>query len=792
MLVSYRWLQEYVDLPWEPEELAKKLTMSGLEVEGMRAVAPDLSGVYVGLVEKIEPHPQADKLVVCTVAVGPLGKKSIVCGAPNVAVGQKVAAALPGAVLPGGLEIKAAAVRGVGSEGMLCSMKELGLGEDQTGILVLPAETEVGAPLVGALGLDDVILDVAVYANRADCLSMLGIAREVAALTGGKVRLPAVDYVEINEHIQDHTSVTVEDAAKCPRYTAILLKDIKVGPSPLWLKLRLTAAGMRPINNVVDITNYVMLETGQPLHAFDQDQLREGRIIVRGAKQDESIVTLDGEERQLTPEMLLICDAENPKCIAGVMGGKDSEVKKETSRVLLEAANFNAQNVRRTSRTLGLNSESSARFEKGIDPNGTLFASRRAAHLLQSLAQAKVYSGVIDVNTVEEAAKVIKLVPAQVHRLLGVEIPEPEMERILVGLGFSVEKEAEYWQVSIPSYRRDLEIQADLIEEIVRIWGFDKLPASLPADTTGGGQSKALTVADQLRRVLIGAGLMEALTNTFGRRDNNERLLRFNQPMLEIKNPISKDLVAMRHSLLPGLLTAVSLNAARQRDRAALFEIGAVYLAELPLTELPWEKRRLAITLWGLRTPLNWALGADEFDFYDIKGILELLLPFEDLAWLKGENPSFHPGRQGKIVWGEEEIAVYGEIHPAVLRNFQIPNRCYGAEVDLEKALGLWGGTPAFESLPRFPAVERDLAVVVPQTQAVGEMIVALENAGGDLLQEVVVFDVYQGEPISADKKSVAFSLRFQGDRTLVDEEVTAIMQRCVKTLHSEFEAEIR
>lgn len=794
MLVSYKWLQDYVDIPWEPEELAQRLTMAGLEVEGVTPLAPELNRVYVGKVLELEDHPNADTLKVCKVDVGEQGKFTIVCGAPNVQSGQAVPVALVGAQLPGGLEIKSAKIRGVASEGMICSQMELGIGEDHGGIWVLPDDLTPGAPLVDALGLDDVILDISIYANRPDCMSMIGVAREVAALTSGELRLPETSYVELETPVSERTSVTVQDQERCPRYTAALAQGVKLGESPLWMQLRLKAAGMRPINNVVDITNYVMLETGQPLHAFDFDQLAEGRIVVRTAESGEHIVTLDGEKRELTPEMLVICDANDPKCIAGVMGGLDSEVTEQTQSILLESANFSALSTRRTSRHLGLSSESSSRFEKGIDPSGTIFASKRALHLLQKLAGAEVYRGHIDVNVTCDQATTIELKLTEVERVLGVSIPPATVREILERLQFQVEQATpELLQVAVPSHRPDVEIPADLIEEIVRIWGLENIPATLPADTSSsGGQTWRLTVSDQVREILVGAGLQEALSYSFGRPDNNDRLLRPNQPMMRVQNPISEDLSAMRHSLLPGLLNAVSINASRQQERVALFEIGASYLAELPITEQPQEQLQLGIVLWGKRNPVNWGLTESHYDFYDLKGILELLLPFGQLQWQKGTNPTYHPGRQGSITYQGREVVLYGEVHPEVLRNFRIPGRVYAAEIHFEAILDLFGQTTEFHSLPKYPAVDRDLAVVVDAHQAVGELIDLLEEQAGELLQKITVFDVYAGKPIPEGKKSVAFSLRFQGNRTLTDEEINTIMERCVSSLNTQFGAEIR
>ncbi|HBG08455.1 MAG: phenylalanine--tRNA ligase subunit beta [Limnochordia bacterium] len=794
MLVSYRWLQDYVDIPWEPEELAERLTMAGLEVEGITPLAPALDRVYVGLVTDARQHPRADNLKVCSVDLGDLGVYTIVCGAPNVREGQKVAAALEGAVLPGGVEIKSTEIRGVQSEGMICSQAELGISDDHSGIWVLPEHLAPGQLLVEAVGLDDVILDVSVYANRPDCMSVIGIAREIAALTGGELRLPSLDYQELDTPITERTSVIVEDKERCPRYTAALLDGVRIGESPLWMQLRLWAAGMRPINNVVDITNYVMLETGQPLHAFDYHKLAEGRLVIRTARQGEEIVTLDGERRTLGSDMLVICDAHTPKCVAGIMGGEDSEVTDQTETILLESANFSPVNIRRTSRALGLSSESSSRFEKGIDPNGAILASKRALHLLQTLAGARIYSGHIDIDASSQKDTVVELELSEVERLLGVPVPRAAVCRILRSLEFGVEElSQELLRVTVPSYRGDVELAADLVEEVVRIWGLENLPSTLPPDrASSGGQSEQLAMIGRVREALVGAGLQEALSYSFGRPDSNRRLRRGEEFMLRLQNPISEDLAVMRISLLPGLLEAVSLNASRQQTRVALFEVGAVYLGEPPLAEQPTEELRLGVALWGRRNDPNWALGDEEFDFYDLKGILEMLLPWSELEWSKGQDPSFHPGRQMSLNYQGQEVGVFGEIHPQVLRSYKIPGRVYAAELRIAEVLPLFKKIPEFRALPRFPAVDRDLAVVVDADQPVGEMLEALEDLAGELLQEVAVFDVYAGKPIPEGRKSVAFAFRFQGERTLTDEEINAIMDRCREGLRQRFGAELR
>lgn len=796
MLVSYNWLKEYVDIPWSPEELADRLTMAGLEVEGVTSLNPGLDNVVVGRVLEVVLHPNADKLNVCQVDVGEGQPRQIVCGAPNVSQGQTVAVALPGAVLPGGFEIGSREVRGVSSAGMICSEAELGIGTDHDGIMVLPDTLQVGEALADALYLNDTVLDISIYANRPDCMSVIGIAREVAALAGGQIRYPALEYEAIEESLTDHTDVEVLKPELCPRYTALMIKDIRLGESPLWMQARLRAAGMRPINNVVDITNYVMLEMGQPLHAFDYTRLAGGRIVVRTAQAGEILVTLDGEERVLSEDMLMICDAEKPVCVAGVMGGENSEVTDSTNTIVLESANFNAVSVRRTSKALGISSESAARFEKGIDPSGTLMAAKRAAYLLAEYASGKVLSGIIDRDTVDHAPRTVAYHPVKACELLGTDIPEEDMERTLVSLEFAIEKQDAVWQVTIPPHRRDIELEADLVEEVARIWGYDRIPTTTPYGTTMvGGQSRMMQLEDDLRAQLVGFGLQEALTYSFIPGDSNERLLaEENVEMLRIANPISEDLAYMRTSLLPGLLMAVSTNAARQQSRAALFEVGAVYLAgQVDPPTQPKEARHLGIVLYGDRSERNWAVPHAEFDFFDIKGILEAVLPTSGLEWTKGANPTFHPFRQGRITLGGKPLAVFGEIHPTVARNFRIGgSRVYAAEVDLEVLLAHQKQQIRYKEISRFPRVDRDLAVLIGREQPVAQLVELITKAGGDLLQDVRVFDVYQGKPVPEDKKSVAFSLQFQGQRTLQEKEINDIMEQIITRLKEAVGAEIR
>lgn len=798
MKVSYRWLKEYVDFPWSPTELAEALTMAGLEVEGVENLAPDLDKVYVGEVLSVEAHPNGN-LKVCQISIGEKILQ-IVCGAPNVAVGQKVPVAVEGCKLPDGMEIKATELRGVMSYGMACSEKELGLGDDHSGLMVLPDEVEPGQDLVTALGLDDQVLDVSVYANRPDCMSVLGIAREVAALAGTELRYPEINLEESDRQVTELTSVEVQVPEKCPRYSVRIIENVKIGPSPLWMQQKLHAAGMRPINNVVDITNFVMLETGQPLHAFDYDKLAENRIVVRTPEQETSFVTLDGQERQLNDDVLLICDAKEPVCIGGVMGGENSEVTDNTRTILLESANFAAANIRRTSRRLSILSEAALRFEKGIDPAGTIFALNRAAQLLAEYASGQVAQGIIDVNNAPTEPKKIALRPEKVNHLLGTEINEAEMLSHLKSLGLTVEHEQRPWVVTIPAYRTDLELECDLIEEIARLWGYDKIPVTLPQGAySQGGETLQLAICDKIRTQLVGLGLNEVMNFSFHHPRAMRQILLGDQPawskMIKIANPLNEDYSVMRTSLIPGLLDSAVRNITRQQPNLSFFELSSVYLPEeLPLVDHPKEERRLGILLTGNRQLNHWNAKVEKYDFYDLKGLVEFVLEsFQiEVNWEPGDFPTFHPGRQAQVKIGEQVVVRLGEIHPIVLQNYDLNQRIYVAEVNIETLIQYQKDTVNFQPLARYPMVERDLAIIVDQDVPVGHILTSLQVAGGKLLKEVAVFDVYQGEQVEKGKKSVAFSFVFQGDRTLTDGEINQLMDTMYQAIKEKYQAVIR
>ena len=626
-------------------------------------------------------------------------------------------------------------------------------------------------------------------------MSVLGIAREVAALTGQKLKYPCIELKEGNEDVNAFAQIEVIAQDKCPRYSARVIKNVEIKPSPLWLQKRLIAAGMRPINNVVDITNFVMLETGQPLHAFDYDDLVDHKIIVRTANQGEKLVTLDGVERELDPEMLMICDPQGPVCIAGVFGGKRSEVSHKTKTILLESATFSRVSIRRTSRSLGIFSEAAARFEKGLDIEGTIFALNRASELFVRYANGKVAKGIIDVRAENEKQdQKIYFRPEKVNELLGTKIEEKEMQDILERLEIEVDVQSKPWVVKVPSFRGDLELEHDVIEEIARHWGYERIPTTLPGGTTAGGQTLELDICDEIRSRLVGAGLLEAITYSFIHRDRVAKLGIKGVEQIELANPLSEDLTVMRTTLLPGLLDCLARNASRQQNRISIFELGAVFLPDsLPLKSLPKEERHLGIALMGARQELMWNIIQEDYDFYDIKDFLNWFYPCLQLtSSSKGIHPVFHPERQAQVLLNGKVIAVLGETHPEIQRIYDLPKRSYLLELNIDALVERAKSEFKFNQLPRFPVVERDLALLVAQDELVGDIMLALKEEGGELLKNINVFDVYQGKQIPEGKKSVAFSFQFQADRTLTDDEVNRVVEMMHIRVKRDFNAEIR
>lgn len=793
MLVSFKWLEDYVSLPVTPEELAEKITRSGIEVDGIHRKGQDFDHLVAGRVLKCERHPNADKLTVCLVDVGEGEPVQIVCGAKNVAPGQGVIVAKPGAKLPNQVKIKKAKFRGVESNGMICSLQELGFEgkvvpkEYAEGIFVLPEDVPPGTEIASLLHLDDPVLELELTANRGDCLSMIGVAYETAAILGGEVRLPEAEYEPIREKAEDHIRVKVDSPEDCPLYTAKIIRNVKIGPSPLWMQARLMAAGIRPHNNVVDITNYVMLEYGQPLHAFDYDRFGSKEVVVRRAKDGEKLVTLDGVTRTLNENHLVITNGKEPVALAGVMGGADSEVTAETTTVLLESALFAGPVVRRASKDLQLRSESSSRFEKGFDPARVKEAAERAAALMARYASGEVLEGTAEARALQADPVKITVDLEKMNAFLGTELTMAEVAGILERLRFPYEQKERTLTVTVPTRRPDITREVDVYEEIARLYGYDLLPGTLPrGPQTPGG----LTDYQKKRRIvkyfLEGAGLQEAITYTLTSREKFRLFSLTATEEIPLSLPMSEEHSVLRQSLLPHLLDAVRYNRARKNENIALYEIGSVFLSR-GAGKQPEEREHLAFVLTGLWVDHPWQGERVKADFFTAKGILEQLFAKLGLKnrirFVKGEPEGFHPGQTAEILFDGEAIGVIGKIHPAMEKNWDIKD-VFAAEIILAKLLRAENEPLVYSQVPRFPSVSRDIALVCGKDLSAGELKETIVAAGGKLLTDAKVFDVYEGEKMDADKKSVAFSLTFSDpERTLTDEEIDRALERILRAL---------
>ncbi|AJY73649.1 phenylalanine--tRNA ligase subunit beta [Paenibacillus beijingensis] len=812
MNVSYKWLSEYIDLEGiGPEQLAEKMTAGGIEIDGVESRNKGVSGVVVGYVVAKEKHPDADKLNVCKVDVGSGELLQIVCGARNVDAGQKVPVATVGAKLPGGLAIKRAKLRGVESQGMICSAKELGINdkllpkEQQEGILVLPEATELGQPIGDVLGIDDYVLELDLTPNRSDCLSMLGVAYEVGALTGRPVQLPQNDVFRAAERTEDHIRVTVEAGELCSHYSARSIRNVTIAPSPLWLQNRLIAAGIRPINNVVDVTNYVMLEYGQPLHAFDGDKIAGGHITVRTAKPGETLETLDGQQRTLEPHMLVIADAEKAVALAGVMGGANSEVTAETTNIVLESAKFDGGTVRKTSRQLGLRSESSARFEKEVDPGRVIAALDRAAALIAKLAQGLVTEGIAEVVVQEAEPAVISISIDKTNRYLGTQLSKLEIQTIFGRLGFESELSPEgEFAVTVPTRRGDITRDVDLIEEVARLFGYDNIPTTpIEGSTTPGALTKPQAIRRELRKRLTDAGLSEVVNYSFTSPQRTEMFpdLGGGAKPVRLSMPMSEERSVLRRSLIPQLLETAAYNRNRKTADVSVFEIGSVFHTdEDVLTQLPREKHRFAALLTGSREASQWNRKAEKVDFYTAKGVLESVFHLLGLSgkivYAAAQPDQFHPGRTASVALqtqlGLETIGYVGQLHPSVQLDNDLDDT-FVLEIDLDAVYEEADFSIEYKALPRYPAIERDIAVVVDSGVEAGALCAAVREAAGELLESVNVFDVYTGERLGAGKKSVALSLVYRHpERTLTDEEASELHAKSVTKLEQSFAAELR
>ncbi|WP_025727777.1 phenylalanine--tRNA ligase subunit beta [Heyndrickxia ginsengihumi] len=803
MLVSYKWLQEYVDLDGiSPEVLADKITRSGIEVESVEVKSEGIKGVIIGHVLECEKHPNADKLNKCLVDIGEEEPVQIICGAPNVAKGQKVAVATPGAWLPGHIKIKRSKLRGEVSNGMICSLQELGIEsklvqkEYANGIFVFPSDVEVGQDALALLNLDDAILELGLTPNRADCMSMIGVAYEVAAILGKDVKLPKIENESVSDNVNSLISARVEAQQEAPLYTLKVIRNVKIGPSPLWMQMRLISAGIRPHNNVVDITNYILLEYGQPLHAFDYDRVGSKEIVVRLANEGEKIVTLDDTERVLKGNHLVITNGKEPVAMAGVMGGANSEVIDHTTTVLLESAYFDALTIREASKDHGLRSEASARYEKGIDPNRVLLAAERAAQLMAAYAGGEVLAGTVEVNhlTVEPAVITIKL--EKINRVLGTEISADEVINIFERLQFEVTAQDDQFTVIVPTRRGDITIEEDLIEEVARLYGYDRLPTTLPfGSTTKGGLTAIQTKRRAVKRFLEGAGLYQTTTYSLTSPEKAAQYALEQREPVRLQMPMSEERSNLRLSLIPHLLDVVSYNVARKNDSVAFYELGAIFL-KTQENERPEEQEHLAGAITGLWENNQWQGEKKPVDFFVLKGILEGLFTklgvSQAISYRQAVIDGLHPGRTAEIILNEQTIGFIGQVHPKKQKELDL-KETYVFELHTAPLYQYPVPPLKYQMIPRFPAITRDIALVVDRDITASKLQSIIEEAGGELLKTVTIFDLYEGEHMEQGKKSLAFSLvYFDPERTLIDEEVVKAHDQVLVAVKKEAGAELR
>ncbi|MED4753835.1 phenylalanine--tRNA ligase subunit beta [Brevibacillus choshinensis] len=806
MKVSYQWLAEYVDLSdCTPHELAEKLTRSGVEVDAVESRNAGVSGVVIGYVKERSKHPDADRLNVCIVDAGQGEDLQIVCGAPNVDKGQKVLVALIGAKLPGGLNIKRSKLRGVESQGMICSAKELGLNDkllakdQQEGIMVLPEEAEIGMDAISYLGMDDYILELGLTPNRSDCLSMLGVAYEVAAILGKEVLLPQIELTEGGE--QNPLNVKIDASEECYQYHGRHFTNAKIASSPQWMKNRLMAAGVRPINNVVDVTNYVLLEYGQPLHAFDAGQVADRTIVVRMAEEGETLVTLDDQERKLDAQTLLITDPTKGLAIAGVMGGANSEITGETHEIILEAAWFTPKTVRRTARSLGMRTEGCVRWEKGVDQARVQEAGERAAALIQQLSGATISKGIASAVVTEAKPAAVTVTLTKINQHLGTSLVASDVSPIFDRLQFPYKAANDSWTVTVPTRRGDITLPEDLVEEVARLYGYDNIPTSLPSGaTTQGSLNPEQQLRRTIRRHLIGVGLNEAISYALVHPDRVEDAAGLHQDNVKpvaLLMPMSEERSVLRTSLIPSLLETIAYNKNRQNHDVAIFELGRVFLStEDKLSQLPEERLYVGGAVTGQWVPQNWMGAKQPVDFYQAKGIVESLLArlgiqnvqYNAVADLNG----MHPGRTAEVSAGDTRLGYVGQIHPGTEKAYDL-SETYVFQLDVAKLIEVAAGVGFYNQLPKFPAVTRDLALVVDRTVPAGALEATIRQAAGDLLESLTLFDVYTGERIGQDKKSMAFALVLRNsERTLQDEEIQQVTHAVIEALKSDTGAELR
>ena len=804
MKVSLSWLKDYVAINIDAEQLAEALTMAGLEVDSISDRYGYLDSVVVGRIDQVKPHPNADKLTICRVHTKDRDW-SVVCGAPNVQEGMLAPLAKPGTVFPEGFQLEKSVIRGESSEGMLCSEAELGLGIDKSGIMALDSSLNAGDRLAVALGLSDAVLELDLTPNRPDCLSVIGIAREIAAIQKTPLNYPDYTIEDKADTIHKISSVKIEAPDHCPRYSARLVENVAVKRSPFWLQDRLLSIGLRPINNIVDITNFVMMETGQPLHAFDFDFLAENRIVVRTAAEDEKFVTLDEKQRTLGPEMLMICDGAKAVGIGGVMGGLNSEIEAGTTRVLIEGAYFNPISIRKTSKKLGLATDASHRFERGVDPEGTVRAVNRAAKLMVDLGGGSLVEGIIDEYPKPQTEKSVDLSVRRTHRLLGIEPDAAQIKSLLESIEFKVEKTTsedsdERLTVVAPTFRVDISRPEDLMEEVARLSGYDNIPTTFPAmPAEGRTPTPYLELRNRIKKLMNGFGFTEAITYSFASELSGNHLRLKDKDarrsFIHILNPLTEDQTVMRTSLVPGLIEAASYNIARQVKNLKLFEIGKIFIKS-DRQSLPLEPEILTALWTGARNDVSWHSREVPCDFYDIKGAAEGLihaLKMDKLRFTKmpAESCDYtRPGYTARILAGDLQVGLVGEIHPQVGNNFDLKQTAFIFELELDKIISLIPSATNSRPIPRFPAIYRDITVIVDQRIETQTVLAAVDKMGENLVERLHLFGVFEGDPIAAGKKSVSFRVTYRSStKTLEDDDVNDLHRAITDKLLKAFDA---
>lgn len=795
MKASLTWMKDYVpvDTTKPAQELADVLTQAGIPVEDVISMDPGLKKVFTGKITEITKHPDADKLQVCQVAclddkTGEEITKQIVTAATNVAVGQVVPVAYHKSRLADGTEIKKGKLRGEVSDGMFCSVAELGIPKDMVmpgegeGIYILPEGTPIGMDIRDAVMLNDTVYEFELTPNRADCFSMIGLSREFAVLTNAQNTEPTVKVNENGTDVNDMVKIGIDDAELCSRFLARVIGNVKVGPSPLWLQNRLRNGGIRPINNVVDVTNYVMLEYGQPMHAYDYDKVAGHQLTARAAKAGEALKTLDGTDRELTTDMLVIADANGPVGVAGVMGGLDSEVTEATTTIILESAVFKGSSIRRTARALGMRSEASGRFERGVNAEYSPVALDRAAQLLQELMEdITVAKGVVDVYPAPAEARTVSFTVAAVNSYLGTDISAERMQEILTTLSFTWTQDGDVITVGVPSWRGDVTVMPDIAEEVARIYGYDFIPNTTPwANLNSGTMSDKKLLTKAIRQTLVTQGLSEIITFSFMHTDSLKKLLipetDSRYQAVPILNPITEEFPVMRTTLIPSMLDTAARNLAQKNHDLWLFEAGAVYEPKaLPITELPVEKYHVSGFMMGKTTDLQWAQPQRDTDFYDVKGVLEAVLKELRIeATIERSKETYlHPGVSAQYVVDGTVIATLGEVHPQVMKAYDLPGKAYLFDIDVTAILGLTRGQLRYQGISKFPGTARDLAIVAPKTVSSEAISQVIYEKGGQYLERAFVFDVYEGAHIEEGHRSLAYNLSFRSNEgTLTDEDI--------------------